>query len=101
VLDVYDPGAGWAERIGSSLTGSLSFGDVKRGAGRLVIVGSLGAGAVAFERRERVLAQIIALVNEVGTETKSGSELPPLTAEGIVGGLRRHHRPGTDIQALA
>jgi AcrR family transcriptional regulator len=63
VLDAYDPGASWAERIRSALTGLLSFLDVERGAGRLLIVGSLGAGAVAFERRERVLAQIIAVVN--------------------------------------
>ena len=59
-LDVYDPKARWAERIRTSLTGLFSFGDVKRGAGRLLIVGSLGAGAVALERRERVLAQRIA-----------------------------------------
>jgi hypothetical protein len=60
VLDVYDPCARWAERIRTSLTGSLSFCDVKRGAGRLLIVGSLGAGASAIECGERVLAQIIA-----------------------------------------
>ena len=87
VLDSYDPKARWAERIRSALTGLLSFLDVERGAGRLLIVGSLGAGAKALERRERVLAQMIALVEEGGQERKSGSQLPPLTAEGIVGGV--------------
>jgi hypothetical protein len=101
VLAGYDPSARWAERIRSSLTGLLSFRDVKRGIGRLLVVGSLGAGASTIERRRRVLAQIIALVEEGGKETKGGSELPPLTAEGVGGGVRRHHRPGTDIQALA
>jgi hypothetical protein len=68
VLAGYDPSASWAERIRTSLTGLLSFGDVKRGAGRLLMVGSLGAGASAFERRERVLAQMIAFVDEGRTE---------------------------------
>jgi AcrR family transcriptional regulator len=98
-LDGYDPSASWAERIRSALTGLLSFLDVERGAGRLLIVGSLGAGACAIERRERVLAQMIAAVEEggalkgipkghtAGKETKSGSQPPPLTAEGIVGGV--------------
>jgi len=87
VLDSYDPSARWAERIRSTLTGLLSFLDVERGAGRLLIVGSLGAGVKALERRECVLAQMIALVEEGGKERKSGSQLPPLTAEGIVGGV--------------
>jgi len=87
VLDPYDPSASWAERIRSALTGLLSFLDVERGIGRLLIVGSLGAGASAFERRERVLAQMITFVDEGGQETKTGSQLSPLTAEGIVGGV--------------
>ncbi|MFI4977402.1 MAG: TetR/AcrR family transcriptional regulator [Solirubrobacterales bacterium] len=48
VLDSYDPKASWAERIRTSLTGLLSFLDVERGAGRLLVVGSLGAGASAL-----------------------------------------------------
>ena len=64
----YDPSASWAERIRRALTGLLSFGDVERGAGRLLIVGSLGAGACALERRRRVLAQMIAFVDEGRTE---------------------------------
>jgi AcrR family transcriptional regulator len=99
VLDGNDPKAPWAERIRSALTGLLSFLDVERCAGRLLIVGSLGAGAVALERRERVLAQMIALVDEgrtlkgtpkghtAGTESKASDELSPLTAEGIVGAV--------------
>jgi AcrR family transcriptional regulator len=86
VLDGYDPHAGWAGRLRSALTGLLRFLDVERGAGQLLIVGSLGAGPRAIERRRRVLAQIIALVDEGRSETKSGHELPPLTAEGVIGG---------------
>ena len=87
VLDAYDPQAKWAERIRMALTGLLSFLDVERGAGWLLVVGSLGAGARALEHRRRVLAQMITAIDEGRTEAKAGSELPPLTAEGVVGGV--------------
>ncbi len=87
VLGAYDPKAGWVERIRASLAGLLSFLDMERGLGGLLIVGSLGAGARALERRRRVLARAIALVDQGRKESKAGDELPPLTAEGIVGGV--------------
>jgi AcrR family transcriptional regulator len=93
VLDSYDPTAKWAGQLRSALTGLLTFLDVERGAGRLLIVGSLGAGTKALESRGRVLAQMITLVDEgrtltgTGRSSKTGSDLPPLTAEGIVGGV--------------
>jgi AcrR family transcriptional regulator len=87
VLDGYDPTARWAERCRTALTGLLSFLDVERGMGQLLIVGSLGAGASALERRRRVLAQMIAVIDQGRTESKAAAELPPLTAEGIVGGV--------------
>jgi AcrR family transcriptional regulator len=87
VLDGYDPAARWDVRVRSALTGLLTFLDVERGAGQLLVVGSLGAGASALVRRRRVLAQMITLVDEGRIESKAGKELPPLTAEGIVGGV--------------
>jgi AcrR family transcriptional regulator len=99
VLDGYDPSAGWDVRIRTALVGLLSFLDVERGVGQFLIVGSLGAGTGALERRERVLARMINLIDEGGTlmgtphraqagrETKAGTELPSLTAEGILGGV--------------
>jgi AcrR family transcriptional regulator len=87
VLDAYDPDARWAERIRSALTALLHFLDVERGVGRLLIVGSLGAGTPALERRRCVLAQIITAIDEGRKETKTAQEPPPLTAEGIVGGV--------------
>jgi AcrR family transcriptional regulator len=86
VLDAYDPDARWAERLRTALTGLLSFLTYERGAGQLLVVGSLGAVATALERRRRVLAQIITVIDEGRRETKAGSQPPPLTAEGIVGG---------------
>jgi AcrR family transcriptional regulator len=100
VLDGYDPQARWDARIRTALSGLLAFLDVERDMGQLLIVGSLGAGARALERRRRVLAQMIALVDEgrtltgaprgrgqAGKQSKTGAQPPPLTAEGIVGGV--------------
>jgi AcrR family transcriptional regulator/DNA-binding MarR family transcriptional regulator len=87
VLDGYDPTARWAERIRTVLTGLLRFLDLEADAGRLLIVGSLGAGVSALERRRQVVVQMIGLLDEGRHETKTSTDLPPLTAEGIVGGI--------------
>jgi AcrR family transcriptional regulator len=86
VLDAYDPEAKWAERLRTALASLLSFLTYERGVGHLLVVDSLGAGTPALERRRRVLAQIIALIDEGRLEIKTGAQPPPLTAEGIVGG---------------
>ena len=87
VLAGYDPSARWVERVRTALVSLLSFLDVERELGQLLVIGSLGAGHKALRRRQRGIAQIIALVDEGRTEAKAGAELPPLTAEGVVGGV--------------
>jgi AcrR family transcriptional regulator len=87
VLDAYDPQAKWVERIRTALTALLAFLDAEPGTGQLLIVGSLGAGNKALQRRQSGIAQIVALIDEGGMESRSGAGLPPLTAEGIVGGV--------------
>lgn len=87
VLDDYDPSARWVARLRTALTGLLRFLDVEPRTGQLLVVGSLGAGAHALEHRQRAVIQMIALVDEGRTEAKAAAELPPLTAEGIVGGV--------------
>ncbi|HTD58961.1 MAG TPA: TetR family transcriptional regulator [Solirubrobacteraceae bacterium] len=87
VLAAYDPDARWVERIRSGLMALLCFLDGEPDTGRLLIVGSLGAGARALERRGRVFAQLVAVVDEGRAVSKHGAGLPPLTAEGIVGGV--------------
>ncbi len=78
---------GWRERIRASLTALLQILDGEPGMGRLVIVETLGAGPKALERRSRVLAQVITAVDEGRREAKRGDGPPPLTAEGVVGGV--------------
>jgi AcrR family transcriptional regulator len=87
VLDAYDPTAKWVVRVRTALVAVLQFLDVERDAGQLLIVGSLGAGHKALERRRGGIAQIIALIDQGRKETRTGEELPPLTAEGIAGGV--------------
>jgi AcrR family transcriptional regulator len=87
VLDVYDSDASWVERVRSALTALLALLDGDRDTGWLLIVGSLGAGARALEHRQRVLAQIVAVVDEGRELASNGNGLPTLTAEGIVGGV--------------
>jgi AcrR family transcriptional regulator/DNA-binding MarR family transcriptional regulator len=87
VLAGYDPEARWSERVRVALMALLEFFDGERGTGWLLIVGSLGGGAGVLERRRRVLAQIVAMVDEGREQAKNGDGLPPLTAEGIVGGV--------------
>jgi len=87
VLEDYDPSAKWAERVRVALIGMLGFLGCESGAGQLLIVGSHGAGHRALERRQRGIAQIISLVDQGRAESRARSELPPLTAEAIVGGV--------------
>jgi AcrR family transcriptional regulator len=86
-LDSYDPSARWVERCRVALIGLLTFLDTERDAGHLLIVGSLGAGDRALQRRQHVLAQITNIIDEGRKTSKTAAELPPLTAEGIVGGV--------------
>jgi AcrR family transcriptional regulator len=87
MLEGYDPHARWAERLRGALVALLSFLDTEHGAGQLLIVGSLGAGTAVLECRRRVLAQTIGLVDEGRLEAKAGAQPPPLTAEGVLGGV--------------
>jgi AcrR family transcriptional regulator len=87
VVPAYEGGTRWRDKIRAGLCALLQFLDDEPGMGRLVIVETLGAGPRALERRRRVLAQVITAVDEGRAEIKTGNELPPLTAEGVVGGV--------------
>jgi AcrR family transcriptional regulator len=78
---------GWNMRMRTALTALLELLDDELDIGRLAIVESLGAGAGALRRRTDVLAQIVPIVDEGRKQGKAGAEPPPLTAEGVVGGV--------------
>jgi AcrR family transcriptional regulator len=87
VLGAYDPTEKWRVRIGSALVGLLEFLEDEPSMGRLCIVETLGAGPKVHERRLAVLDVAIAAVDEGRLESKSARTLPPLTSEGVVGGV--------------
>jgi len=78
---------GWRKRIRMGLTGLLSFFDREPGIARLLIIDALGAGEQTLNARQRVLDQLIPIVDQGRDEAKAGREPPPLTAEGIVGAV--------------
>ena len=77
----------WCERVRDGLGAFLSFLDEEPVSGRLLIVEALGAGEQTLKARARVLAQIIAVVDEGRKQPKAVRDIPPLTAEGIVGAV--------------
>ncbi len=82
--------ADWRERMRAGLAALLQFLDAEPGMARLVVVEALGAGPRALEHRARVLAALIAAVDEGRLEMSRGrppKEPPPLTAEGVVGAV--------------
>jgi AcrR family transcriptional regulator len=87
VVPAYEAAGPWREKIRAGLRALLEILDYEPGMGRLVIVETLGAGPNALERRSRVLAQVITVVDEGRREAKGSDGPPPLTAEGIVGGV--------------
>jgi AcrR family transcriptional regulator len=87
VLDGYDPHGRWVAKVRMTLAGLLAFLDAEPTTGWLLVVGSLGAGGRALERRRVILERMIALVDEGREQSKTSTRLPSLTAEGIVGGV--------------
>jgi AcrR family transcriptional regulator len=98
VLSAYGAEGRWSERVRAGLVALLSFLDEEPVIGRLLIVESLSGGAKTIARREEVLAQLAAAVDEgrtpkgilkgrtAGAGSASIRDLPVLTAEGLVGG---------------
>jgi AcrR family transcriptional regulator len=87
VVPAYGTGGAWLTSVRGGLTALLGFLDGDRAVARLLIVESLAAGPSAFERRRRVIARLVAVVELGRTEAKAKLDPPALTAEAIVGGL--------------
>jgi AcrR family transcriptional regulator len=87
VLLDYDPKQRWRQRVRTGLVGLLEFLEQEPAMGRLCIVETLGAGPRIHERRMRVVDQLTGVVDEGRSEPKASKALPPLTAEGVVGGV--------------
>jgi AcrR family transcriptional regulator len=78
---------GWRERVRVGLGALLAFFDREPGIARLLVVDALGSGERTLRARQRALAGLIAVVEEGRSEARTTRQPPPLTAEGIVGGV--------------
>ena len=77
----------WRERVRAGLTALLCFFDAEPQIGRVLLNESLAGGPQTLERRDEVIAQLTAIVEEGAAETNNGVAPPTLTGEGIVGGV--------------
>jgi AcrR family transcriptional regulator len=77
----------WTDGIRAGLTGLLSFLEDEPVAGRAAIVEALSSGEQTLEARERVLGEVIAIVDRGRTEPDAVKDVPPLTSEGVVGAV--------------
>lgn len=84
---VYRRPGSWRERVRASLEALLAFLEQEPHMGRLLVVETLAGGAQALARRQRVLDEAIRAIDEGRREVRRGGGPPPLTAEGVAGGV--------------
>jgi AcrR family transcriptional regulator len=87
VVPAYSEQRGWGEGVRAALTQLLSLFEEDPRLGRLLIVEALGAGPRALERRRGVVSALSGVVDRGGRDARAGKDLPPLTAEGVVGAV--------------
>jgi AcrR family transcriptional regulator len=75
----------WRERVRRGLWVILSFLDREPALARMCVVQSLRGGPAVLERREGILKDLAACVDEGRVGGARGGECTPLTAEGLVG----------------
>ena len=86
MADAYSHADRWRARVRAGLVALLSFLEEEPFMGRLLVVQTLAAGRSALDLRNEVLDVAIKVVDEGRAESERGKTLPPLTAEGLVGG---------------
>jgi AcrR family transcriptional regulator len=87
IRPVFEEKGPWQERIRNALSLLLEQLDGEPDLARLCIVEAPRAGHELLERRRHVLEALAAAVDEGRAQTRSGTGPPPLTAQGIVGGV--------------
>ncbi len=106
LIDAALEGLGWRERVRTGLWQVLVFLDHEPVLARVLVVQALRGGSRVLERREAILAQLIAVVDWGRGEGARGGECTALTAEGLVGAafgivyarlLKGQHEPLSDL----
>jgi AcrR family transcriptional regulator len=80
-------GRSWRERVRAGLAVLLGFFDEEPAVCSLLVVDALKAGPVVQRRRAEILKGLARALQDGGSSTGSGRELPPLTGEGVVGAV--------------
>ncbi len=87
VLPAYAAPGSWRERVRAGLAAVLAFVDAEPALGYLCVVGALGGGDLALERRTRIVQRVIDVVHEGRLESKGARRPRRLVAEGVVGAV--------------
>jgi AcrR family transcriptional regulator len=77
----------WRERVRGALSALLEQLDAEPDLARLCIVEAPRAGHELLERRRRVLEALATAVDQGRTQVRSAAGPPPLTAQGVIGGV--------------
>jgi AcrR family transcriptional regulator len=86
-LPAYAAPGSWRERVRAGLEAMLCFLDAEPELGYLCVVGALGNGDRALERRARVISRLVEAVHEGRRESRGTRRPDRLTAEGLVGAV--------------
>jgi|SRR5580704_2649182 AcrR family transcriptional regulator len=86
-VPAYRAGGSWRERVAGGLEALLGFLDAEPELGYLCVVGALGAGPRALERRAGVVQTLVAVVHEGRREARAARRPDRLVAEGVVGAV--------------
>jgi AcrR family transcriptional regulator len=87
VVPAFEGERAWIDGVRAGLTALLGFFDEEPELARLCVVHSLAGGSVVGERRTEILRVVTGIVDERARSSRKGPGPPPLTAEGIVGGV--------------
>jgi AcrR family transcriptional regulator len=87
VLEGYEQGRSWREKIRWALAALLWFFDEEPGVGSLLVVDALQAGPKVLRRRVEILERLSRAIQPEDMNSKSARSLPPLTGEGVVGAV--------------
>jgi len=87
VLPAYESEKGWREKIRAGLSALLSFFDEQPSMGRLLIVESLAGGPATQKARSEIVAALTRVIERGREQAKTGTAVPSLMGEGIVGGV--------------
>jgi AcrR family transcriptional regulator/DNA-binding MarR family transcriptional regulator len=82
-----DESAPWADRLRDGLRALLEFFDEEPELARVCVVHVMAGRGAVLTRRRKVLFDLVRHVDSGRATRRSATELPPLTAEGVIGAL--------------